>query len=347
MEKEIVGVFEKKYRKGTMTAAPLISIIVPVYNAEKYLNRCVDSITAQTFTDWECLLIDDGSTDKSPAICDEYTKRDSRIRVFHSKNGGVSAARNKGIRNAMGKWISFIDSDDYIMRKTALADYIERSSNCPNVGLLWCNHINMEKGIMYLSHFHYEKATYSMSDDIIRSLYKDGLLRYVTCWGKFFRMDIIRDGAISFPENINQFEDYCFVLDYIHTMLIYKRELMLEVTPFLVHECRADGNLSSHIKDWKKTRPIIREICVRLHKFGKNYELDKKVISELYRPCYTLMFSAMKVQMTYIRLKEMRKVFRRDFSHVAPLDISLRRKKWFFLNLPTWISWRIINVLYS
>ena len=93
---------------------PKISVIAPVYNVEKYLPRCIDSILAQTFTDFELLLIDDGSKDHSREICDEYAKKDSRIRVFHKENGGVSSARNLGLDNVKGEWITFVDSDDYL-----------------------------------------------------------------------------------------------------------------------------------------------------------------------------------------------------------------------------------------
>ena len=93
---------------------PTISIIVPVYNTEQYLNRCIDSILSQSFTNFELLLIDDGSTDKSGDICDEYARKDERIKVFHKKNGGVSSARNMGLDFARGEWITFVDSDDYI-----------------------------------------------------------------------------------------------------------------------------------------------------------------------------------------------------------------------------------------
>lgn len=103
---------------------PKISVIVPVYNVEQYLPRCIDSILSQTFTDFELLLIDDGSTDKSGMICDEYAKKDNRIRVFHKKNGGVSSARNVGLDNVtyasregvniLNKYILFVDSDDYL-----------------------------------------------------------------------------------------------------------------------------------------------------------------------------------------------------------------------------------------
>ncbi|MGF2941895.1 glycosyltransferase family 2 protein [Enterococcus xiangfangensis] len=91
-----------------------ISIIVPVYNVEKYLRKCVDSILAQTFTDFELILVDDGSPDNSGAICDQYAEKDSRIKVIHKENGGLSDARNAGIEVAKGKYLGFIDSDDYI-----------------------------------------------------------------------------------------------------------------------------------------------------------------------------------------------------------------------------------------
>ena len=93
---------------------PKISIIVPVYRVEQYLHRCVDSIMDQSFTDFELILVDDGSPDNCGEICDEYAKKDRRIRVFHKENGGVSSARNLGIDNSFGEYISFVDADDFI-----------------------------------------------------------------------------------------------------------------------------------------------------------------------------------------------------------------------------------------
>ena len=95
-----------------------VSIVVPVYKVEKYLKRCVDSILAQTFTDYELILVDDGSPDNCPEICDELAEKHSQIYVIHQKNGGLSAARNSGIewalKNSESEWITFIDSDDWI-----------------------------------------------------------------------------------------------------------------------------------------------------------------------------------------------------------------------------------------
>lgn len=120
-------------------ATPQISVIVPVYKAEAYLHRCVDSLLAQTFQDYEILLIDDGSPDDSGAICDAYAQQDERVRVFHKENGGVSSARNMGLKQARGKWIAFVDADDYvdedylwIDERYANADVIEKSFSTVN-----------------------------------------------------------------------------------------------------------------------------------------------------------------------------------------------------------------------
>lgn len=98
----------------------MISVIVPVYKVEKYLDKCVQSILAQTYKDFELILVDDGSPDNCPQMCDEYAKQDKRVRVIHKKNGGLSDARNYGTANAIGKYITYIDSDDYVTN-----DYLE------------------------------------------------------------------------------------------------------------------------------------------------------------------------------------------------------------------------------
>lgn len=114
---------------------PQISVIVPVYNAEKWLRRCVDSILAQTFTDFELLLIDDGSTDGSPSICDEYAGKDSRVRVFHKSNGGVSPTRNLGIVNPVVAFLTFINADDCVE-----PDYLENLLAGKGCDLSVCNY---------------------------------------------------------------------------------------------------------------------------------------------------------------------------------------------------------------
>ncbi len=99
---------------GNNKKDPEICVIVAVYQAEKYLHRCLDSILRQTFPDWECILVDDGSTDLSGAICDEYAQKDSRFRVIHQAHGGVSVARQAALDASKGEYIAFADSDDWV-----------------------------------------------------------------------------------------------------------------------------------------------------------------------------------------------------------------------------------------
>ena len=116
---------------------PKLSVIVPVYNTEKYLRECIDSILAQTFTDFELILVDDGSTDSSGAICDEYAGKDPRIQVIHQENGGVTRARKAAMRVAKGSWVSFIDSDDWI--DSAMFDTMLEKSSTSEAQIVICD----------------------------------------------------------------------------------------------------------------------------------------------------------------------------------------------------------------
>lgn len=105
----------------------MLSVIIPVYKVEKYLARCVDSVLGQTFSDFELILVDDGSPDKSPEICDNYAKKDSRVKVIHKENGGISSARNAGLEVCKGDYIFFIDSDDWLSDNDVLLDFIKKA----------------------------------------------------------------------------------------------------------------------------------------------------------------------------------------------------------------------------
>lgn len=123
---------------------PLISVIVPIYNVEKYMKKCVDSIINQTYKNLEIILVDDGSPDNCPQICDEYAKQDSRIKVIHKENGGLSDARNAGMKIATGEYVSFIDSDDYISD-----DFVETlytTMKTENSDIVECDIVKFEDG---------------------------------------------------------------------------------------------------------------------------------------------------------------------------------------------------------
>lgn len=128
---------------------PLISVVVPIYNVQQYLEKCIDSIIAQTYTNIEIILVDDGSKDGCPAICDEYAKKDDRIRVIHKPNGGLSSARNAGIEIATGEYISFVDSDDYISEDMIeqLYDTLQNEQNAISVCLFTSDEEGLSVGI--------------------------------------------------------------------------------------------------------------------------------------------------------------------------------------------------------
>ena len=128
----------------------LISVIVPIYNVEQFLSKCIQSIINQSYSRLEIILVDDGSTDDSPQICDEFKEKDKRIKVIHKKNGGLSDARNVGIEVASGEYIGFVDSDDYIdelMYEKLLNACIRNNSY---ISICGRNIVNIDNDILYL-----------------------------------------------------------------------------------------------------------------------------------------------------------------------------------------------------
>lgn len=185
---------------------PKISVIIPVYNAESTLRRCVDSVLAQSFTDFECLLINDGSQDRSGEICDEYAAKDSRIRVFHKENGGVSSARNLGLDNATGEWIAFVDSDDWVGEKY-LESFLYHSDADIVVmdGYFNCLPDNIEEislpGLL----------SFRTAGDVIARYLDNPIIK--TPWAKLFKHRFLID--IQFNEELRVGEDVSLVCDYM------------------------------------------------------------------------------------------------------------------------------------
>lgn len=183
---------------------PLISVIVPVYNSEKYLHRCIDSILTQTFSDFELLLVDDGSTDSSGAICDEYAKKDQRVRVFHKENGGVSSARNLGLDKARGEWIAFVDADDELMTISIDFNSFMGEEDLIIGGFIDCP-----------SQIEFNLPTGSYSQDSLNELYSNNVGHFVwgSVCGKLFKRSLI--GKEKFDLKMTLGEDELFFLQYL------------------------------------------------------------------------------------------------------------------------------------
>ncbi len=181
-----------------MNCEDKISIIVPIYKVEKYLRRCIDSIRAQTYTNLEILLIDDGSPDRCPQICDEYASKDSRVRVIHQVNGGLSAARNTGINAATGKYIGFVDSDDYIdcsMYEKLLCSIIESNADVSVCGYKMISEVGRDIE---------EDNDITSVDEVVQGniILRERLLDtnsalWVVAWNKLYRKEIF--DSIRYP----------------------------------------------------------------------------------------------------------------------------------------------------
>ena len=192
----------------------LISIIVPVYKAEKHISECVDSILSQTYENFELILVDDGSPDNSGKICDEYASRDKRIRVIHKENGGVSSARNTGLDNAKGEDITFVDADDIVHEKylEVLYDNLKKY----DADISWCSYNNVYKDQRLKSKEHsFDCLTIDFSDskfvEYFKSFFSYCNSPSVAVWGKLFSKRAIEN--IRFDEKIKISEDKLFLLE--------------------------------------------------------------------------------------------------------------------------------------
>jgi glycosyltransferase involved in cell wall biosynthesis len=191
-----------------------VSIIIPVYNTEQYLSRCIDSILGQSFTDFELLLIDDGSTDGSAKICDAYTEKDSRIRVLHKENGGVSSARNLGLNEAKGDWVSFVDSDDELLPNglQAMADGISDEVSMVMAGYheYEDDRLTVDTSAMKV------KGEIIDRNEALVMMYPSGDKIYMGySVGKLFNKDLVKLSGITFNEHIAIKEDTLFVVEYL------------------------------------------------------------------------------------------------------------------------------------
>ena len=289
----------------------MFSVIVPVYNVEKYLDKCLASILGQTFKDYECIIVDDGSPDNSNTIIDNYVKKDQRFKVIHQKNMGLSAARNVGLDIAKGDYITFIDSDDYIAN-----DYLEKFASkitSTDADIVICGFIEV-----YAEYIKEVSSKSENTDEIKKNILADVLHAYP--WNKCYKKDLFQN--IRFPVN-KIFEDLLTIPEVClnahkivcipEKLYYYNRQNLNSITSNLSTEKRYDvfkGRLKNRQLAVQKQIP-----CLNL--------LDKKMIKEtmitLLRNCNDNELSESQEQEMCDYLKE-----RLDKSEV----VGLRDKFW-------------------
>lgn len=190
-----------------------VSIIIPIYNTERYLSQCLDSVLCQSFAGWECILVDDGSSDRSGKICDEYVAKDPRFRVIHKENGGVSRARNLGIQESKSDYVCFLDSDDRMKK-----DHLEiclKNINDADLLIFGFERFNgrTDKQILdaheIIGSIHCHDFLYSLKENSITSEF------FCFPWNKLYRRSLLVENKILFPEDISMREDEIFSYRYL------------------------------------------------------------------------------------------------------------------------------------
>ncbi len=247
---------------------PFLSIVIPVYNAEKYLDACFDSIKRQKFADYEVIIIDDGATDNSPEICDRYAETDSRVKVYHLQNGGPSRARNIGFDKANGKYVYCIDNDDCIYDEyhfTKIYDYLLENE----VDIL-------QTGATYISDEANAKETVVDYTDV-PEFPSDKIEKYVdwlvknnkfetSCWSKIIKTDFLRENKLYFDENL-VVEDFDWNMRFFQCVKSYS---ILKSASY-IHVFR-QGSISS-AKGAKRHKNCVDQIET-IKKYAKLFQTD-------------------------------------------------------------------------
>ena len=275
-----------------MKETPQISIIIPVYNVESYLCRCLDSILIQSYKDWECILVDDGSTDGSSKICDDYVEKDDRFKVIHKENGGVSSARNAGIEESSGVCSFFSDSDDYL-EKDALKIMIEGLDN--DYGMVMAG-FNIYAVNGTLKETPKQRITKVISpENAIWELYRPSDFSYQGyLWSKLFLSQVIKDNHLRFNSQISFNEDALFIMQYVCRI---KKPIYYTTLPVYNYFERANsamGSMMTHFNPKFSTHfdsVIIQK--EEVFAYTKNIKIRiaaLRRIASIFKYCHEMMF---------------------------------------------------------
>lgn len=334
-----------------MNTSPKVSVIIPIYNAESYLKTCIESVLSQTFTNFELLLINDGSTDNSKQICEEYASKDKRIQVISKENGGVSNTRNVGLEKARGHWINFIDSDDRVNESYLENLYNETTSDDNVLILQGINYYNdkLEK-TEQLPNITLKENAISQAFQTLK-IYNFG---YPV--SKLYNRAVIEKNHLRFNENISFWEDLLFMCEYIYQINTIKFIEGANYNYFL-----KKTGLTYSYQNYQSEYALYKEYVKILDKIFLKTEASKDDMTELYDTVSKVLFrTAQRMydkrnQLTKKeRLKNLRvifndeniiliKKFNRPESLIAKIKMKLAVSKFFSLFDLLWIIKTALN----
>lgn len=282
-----------KLSTGERISGMEISIIVPVYNVEKYLQRCIDSLVNQTCKEIEIILVNDGSTDNSPAICEANAQKDSRIRVLNKKNGGLSDARNAGLNVAVGQYILFVDSDDYIEVDTCARLLTGMHNDVDLVAGAYKEEHDGQK--IYKRHTNLqENVVYSSREFVIRSIQKNEW--YAPAWLNLYRRQFLLEHKLYYKVGI-LFEDH----EMLPRLFLAARKVTYIDYPFYNYVIRSNSIMTSNnveqkrkmsdliYNDWMRTFSKLDDVIYQRYLYGI-------LIRYYLRSCCSLKVSGWKIK---------------------------------------------------
>ncbi|GFI53125.1 putative glycosyltransferase EpsJ [Muribaculaceae bacterium] len=310
---------------------PEVSVIVPVYGVEKYIDKCIKSIIDQSFKAWELILIDDGSTDQSGAICDKYAEKDQRIKVIHSENNGVSHARNVGLDNAKGRYVVFIDGDDWV-DPSYLQNLIERSSADDTVvyGNVINDYSDQRSSVVV---FSYDDGQNINLDNDVDLIVKYRLPENGFPIAKLFSREIIEQYKLRFDETLSYHEDHLFVLNYLR----YVTSVRLSDSPDYHYEHRNGvSSLSKRRHPADKLINASEKLLTAIEQGNNRWKIvDKRYLARLY---------------TFLGLNQLMLALKNATSeNICSVGIAIRRYKSLFKNYytPNHRVYRVIPIFIS
>lgn len=299
----------------------MISIIVPIYNVEKYLTECVESLLKQTYSDIEIILINDGSTDSSGKICEKYAKIDDRVKVIHKENGGVSSARNEGIRLSRSKYITFVDPDDYVS-----CDFIEklyRLLKDSNADISICNYITVGNNIRFKGKL--EKKIINQRDAMTLLVKDEEMPSYL--WNKMFRVELF-DG-LRFMEGY-RYED----VRMMHLIFLRANRVAVTDEPFYYYRVREGSITSSTLLN--NSEELINALEDRCKDLANTVYWEEAYITEMIQIRRILseivITSSRKEEFYYRNLKKLKRMYK---SCKKKMSVSQKIKFRIFLMIPT------------
>ena len=259
---------------------PLVSMIVPVYNGEKVIERCLKSLISQTYENIEIIVLNDGSTDHTMQVLNKYAEMDSRIRIVDKANSGVSDTRNRGLELASGEFVQFVDSDDWLPNEATEQLVYGMLSGCE---MVICDYNRVvDKNIIVKGHIP-EEGQISRADFALYMMKAPANYYYGVLWNKMFRMDIIREHRMDFPVEIDWCEDLRFNLEYLqyvkHVYVLQKALYYYVLTKGSLAQSRTD---ISEIFDNLRVRNLLFEQYKALYESLDLYDENKLRIRSFY-----------------------------------------------------------------